>query len=183
MTDRKLALRAVQDAILPDNLSVREEGGNNRGKAVETYLASVGIHEPAAWCAAFIRYRFERASAETGIALPAGMPDSGYTPDWANWAQKTGLWVPANRVVTQKWKPRAGDLSLFYFASMGRIAHIGIVTEPWFENGVCIGAKTVEGNTGPDSGSAVARLGDGVYQKKRRTGQLGLRGGFVRIEN
>jgi hypothetical protein len=181
---RTLALRVVKDATLPDNLTVREVGGNNRGPAVETYLRSVGLGPGNPWCAAYVRYRFEKGSAETGVALPAGMPDSGYTPTWKNWAEKKGLFVPVSEAVAGKFTPRAGDLVLFYFANLdgGRIGHIGIVTEPWYDGGKLIGARTVEGNTGPDAGSSVERAGDGVYLKRRRFGQLGLRGGFVRIE-
>ena len=179
MSERMLALRVVHDALLSNNLSVREIGGNNRGKFVEKYLAAVGLPPGNPWCAAYVRARFEIACASTGIKIPAGMPDSGYTPDWKNWGVKSDLWVPVASAVAGKFVPRPGDL---HFASMGRIAHIGIVTAPWFENGKLVGVKTVEGNTGPDAGSSVERNGDGVFEKRRRFGQLGLRGGFVRVE-
>jgi hypothetical protein len=72
-------------------------------------------------------------------------------------------------------RPRRGDLALFYFSALSRIAHIGIVTkvEEW-------GVYTVEGNTSPEPSDelSVERDGDGLYAKKRNWSEFGKFGGF-----
>lgn len=166
-----IAKRAAADALA--NIGVTEEGGNNRGKYVETYLHSVGLDAGDPWCAAFVRYRFEQAAKALGVALPSNFPDSGYCPDYQSWARGRGLWIPISSDAARS--PQVGDLALFYFAGKGRVAHIGIVVEAheW-------GVWTVEGNTGPEAGTGVNRDGDGVYKKRRDWSELGTSGGFVR---
>lgn len=168
-----IARRAAADALA--NVGVTEQGGNNRGRYVETYLAAVGLDPGDPWCAAFVRFRFERAAAALGLDLPRSFPDSGYCPDFKAWGVSRKLWLPSSSTEARD-DVQVGDLALFYFASKKRVAHIGIVTElhPW-------GVWTVEGNTGPESGSGVNRDGDGVYKKRRDWSEFGgVGGGFVR---
>ena len=167
-----IALRAIADA--ERNVGIAEQGGQNRGKAVETYLASVGLPPGNPWCAAFVYYRLAAAAAHLDVALPVWLPRSGYCPDWRKAAQKRGVWIPVSEVTAGKVSPQRGDLCLFYFAAKGRVAHIGIVAEVDAE-----GCVTVEGNT--SDGSGVNRDGGGVYRKRRSWSQLGTLGGFVRI--
>ena len=89
---------------------------------------------------------------------------------------KHGLWIRVSDARAGRVKVQVGDLALFYFASKKRVAHIGIVVEvhSW-------GVVTVEGNTGPDTGTVVNRDGDGVYKKSRTWAELGSLGGFVRL--
>jgi hypothetical protein len=174
VSNRPIALNAAAQSLA--NIGVVEEG-ENRGRWVETYQAAVGIPPGSPWCAAFVRFRLERAAAGLGTQIPPGFPDSGWTPDYANWAKANGFWIPVATAEAGTVSPRIGDLACFYFAAKQRIAHIGIVVEsakPW-------GVVTVEGNTGPDSEDGVNREGDGVYKKTRTWSELGKLGGFVRI--
>ena len=165
-----IARRAALDALA--NVGVTEEGGNNSGKYVESYLASVGLDAGNPWCAAFVRFRFEKAAVALGKVLPKSFPDSGYCPDYSAWAKNRGFYLPVSSDESRD-DVQPGDLALFWFANKKRHAHIGIVTEvhPW-------GVWTVEGNTSDDSG--VNRDGDGVYKKRRDWSELGVSGGFVR---
>lgn len=167
-----IALAAVSGAL--GNVGVTEQGGENRGKAIAIYLASVGITVPAPWCAAFVYFRLFTAAKLLGLELPEGFPASGYTPDWAHWAKRSGLWIPVAEIRAGRATIRKGDLCLFYFSRMGRIAHIGIVTGPMVSGSF----PTAEGNT--SSGTGVNRDGDGVFARSRRLLELGALGGFIR---
>ena len=173
-SNRPIAMTAAYQALL--NVGVVEEG-ENRGKWVETYQAAVGIPPGSPWCAAFIRYRLEQSARSLGTTVPAGFPDSGWTPAYEAWAKQNGFWVPVSTAEVGTVKPRTGDLACFWFAAKARIAHIGIVVEPSKDWGVV----TVEGNTGPDVGDQVNRDGDGVYKKHRCWHELGTGGGFIRL--
>lgn len=172
-----IAQRAAADTQRPDVLSVREEGGNNRGKSVETYQKAAGAGPGDPWCACFAFYRLLMAALALGLSIPKTFTPRAYTPDWKSWAIANGYWTP---VAVAQAAPlhtvQVGDFAMFYFAAEGRIGHIGevVAVHDW-------GVETVEGNTGPDAGASVERNGDGVYKKKRTWSQLGSRGGFVRI--
>lgn len=168
----QIALRAIQDAELPQTLSVREKG-NNAGVYVETYLHSVGLSKGDPWCAAFVYYRLSQAAKELGKSLPNGFPKSGYCPDFKDWGKDNGLWIPASNWTQAK----RGDLVLYYFSAKERVAHIGLVSSVGSSEFI-----TVEGNTGASSSvNPVNRDGDGVYMKHRNKSMLGTYGGFVRF--
>jgi hypothetical protein len=174
MSIRPIALDAAAGALA--NVGVVEVG-ENRGKWVEMYQAAVGIPPGSPWCAAFVRFRFEKSAEKLDKELPEGFPDSGWVPSYEAWAKREGLWIP---VATARQSPtvaRPGDLCCFWFAASNRCAHIGIVVEAGTESGFV----SVEGNTGPDKGSGVERDGDGVYRKRRRWSALGIRGGIIRL--
>ncbi len=165
-----IALLAAADAEA--NVGVHEGSAENQGKYVEIYLRSVGLVPGEPWCAAFVYYRLAQAAMKLRKTLPAGFPRSGYCPDFKSWAKEHGLWLPASA------RPLRGDLCLFYFPKIGRIAHMGIVIKP-----LPLGMfRTVEGNTGPRGAiGEVDRDGDGVYSKLRRRRSLGRYGGFMRL--
>ena len=174
---RRIALAVVKGAR--QNVGVLESGVN-AGKYVEAYQKScvpvLSAGDP--WCAAFVRYRFVAAAGALGMKLPSDFPTSGYTPDWKNFAKRTGAWLPIALVKQfPDTRPRLGDLALFYFKNLKRIAHIGIVVEvhEW-------GVVTVEGNTGPDGDGLVERNGDGVHLKRREWHELGTFGGFMKVD-
>jgi hypothetical protein len=173
MPDRTIALRAIADA--ERNVGVHEVGGNNHGPAVEIYQHSVGIPPGQPWCAALVWYRLATAALWTDRTLPSWIPRSGYTPTWANAARANGHWLPVATARGGSKRPRRGDLVCFYFASLGRIAHIGIVAEVRAD-----GVVTVEGNTSPDGG--VDRDGGGIYRKMRTWSELGKYGGFILLD-
>ncbi len=123
--------------IAEAELWVREETGNNDGKRIEEYQASVGLKKGDAYCAAFISWVFKQA---------------GYS------SPKTG-WSPSLFPVAKLVKAAApGNVFGIYFPSLKRIAHCGFVTGV---KGDWVG--TIEANTNV-SGS---RAGDGVYRRLR----------------
>jgi CHAP domain len=166
-----VAQLAAKEALA--NVGVHEEGGENRGKYVETYLRSVGLSAGAPWCAAFVYYRLLQACHNLSVNPKPVPPKSGYCPDWQDWAKDNGIWLP----VDTEERILPGDLALFYFPAKGRVAHIGIVVGRMAEGQ---GVYTVEGNTGPERGE-VNREGDGVYRKEREWQEFGSRGGFIRL--
>lgn len=168
-----IAQRAASDAEA--NVGVTEQGGENAGKYVETYLHAVGLRRGDPWCAAFVRYRFEQAAHALGQSLPAGFPDSGYCPDYQHWAKERHLWIPVADAKSGAAPVQRGDLCLFHFAAKNRVAHIGIVVGT-----MAGGVVNIEGNTAAETGTTVNRDGDGVYLKHRKWSTLGTGGGFAR---
>lgn len=72
MTLSELALElAIAD------IGVREQGGNNRGAAVERYLANVGLAPGNPWCEAALWTWFDTAAAQLGLRNP--VPKTGST--------------------------------------------------------------------------------------------------------
>ncbi|AWW33235.1 CHAP domain-containing protein [Echinicola strongylocentroti] len=150
MTDT-LSIRHQVTATFLEEVGQLEVGKNNHGPAIKKYLASVGLGEGYAWCAAFVKW----------VLSENGLPASGANA----WSPS---WFPASRVIYQrnseaKGNPQSGDVFGIYFSTKKRIAHVGFIHE-WTEKY----AVTVEGNTN-DAGS---REGDGVYRKKRLKRQI-----------
>lgn len=174
-----IALRAVEVAEVEARRGVTEHGGNNRGPEVDAYLAAVGVPPGMPWCTAFVRWCLERAAGRPD--LPDGFPDSGWTPAIQAWATKRGAWIPAYGCMSRVGAdlPQRGDIALFFFAAMSRVAHSGMVTGDLSPTG---GFLCVEGNTSNPRGSLdVDRDGAGVYIKPRTLSAVGKSGGFVRL--
>jgi hypothetical protein len=166
-----ISLLAAKEALA--NVGVVESGGPNRGTYVEIYQRAAGIKPGDPWCAAYCFFRHEEAARKLELDNP--LPRSGYCPVFKNWAIKNKCWVAvATAAVRNGAGVSVGDLCLFYFRNLKRVAHIGIVVEVT-TNGVF----TVEGNTGPQGAVGVQREGDGVYKKFRGWSALGAEGGFV----
>jgi len=124
-------------ALAEKELSVREQGGNNSGPQVETYLQYVGLGKGHAWCAAFLSWLHGQAGLK--------QPRSGWSP---------GLFPSSRRISAAK----PGALLGIYIGSLRRIAHVGLVTgvrQDWIES--------IEGNTNAQG----SREGDGVYRRLR----------------
>lgn len=143
------ALRKDFIKHLNTQLNVREKTGHNDGKEVEVYLKTVGLNKGAPWCAAFTSANLN------DFKVPN--PMSGYSPNFAKqkdiiWSQKM---VKANKV---KRIPQPGDCFTLFFASLGRVAHVGFVVG---QSGIYF--LTIEGNTNGGG----SRDGDGVYCRKR----------------
>lgn len=132
-------------AVYTSQLGVREATGRNDGRAVEMYLYSVGIAKGNPWCAAFVKWSFDRAGVKTNI--------TAWSPTAFN---RTNPVLFQNRFTQQ---PRAGDVFVLWFPKLKRIAHTGFFDRQ-INNSVF---ETVEGNTN----EAGSREGDGVYRKKR----------------
>jgi hypothetical protein len=134
-------------AIFISQIGIRELTGRNDGKAVEMYLASVGLKKGPPWCAAFVSWGYGMVGIQAA--------QSAWSPDW----------FPSGRVIWKQGrgeKPQPCDVFGIYFPDKRRVAHVGIV-EQWGES-----VLTIEGNTN-DAGS---REGDGVYRKRRLPRQL-----------
>ena len=173
---RNIAIMAATDAL--SNVGVTEVGGDNKGPAVKKYLESCGLAEGYPWCAAFLVYRYRRAAHKLGLPITESWPRSAYCPDYSRWAKTNGLWIPYLSASLSPSSVRVGDMALFYFKQLNRIAHCGIVVDVhhW-------GVTTVEGNTNqiPTNITEVEREGDIVASKSRRWSDLGLYGGFAQI--
>lgn len=181
--NRPIALKALE--LARTNIGVVEVG-ENAGKAVQTYQQSCIPPLPVGspWCAAVVRYRLKQAATALGKTYDATFPRTGYTPDYSLWAKNNNKWVSVSTVDAMdehglKLVLKCGDLALFYFASLGRIGHIGVIEEvhDW-------GVITIEGNTSPEPESSehVEREGDGYYRKVRNWNEFGKFGGFVQVD-
>jgi len=99
--------------IAQGELGVKEVPmGSNWGPRVSQYLKAAGITFPAAWCASFITWCFDKAGKKITFPGPA------LVQDWDNWAAKNG------EVVTRPFK---GDLVTFDWNGDHWFDHIGIV--------------------------------------------------------
>lgn len=132
---------------------VRETEGNNRGPRIREYMATVGLSDGYAWCSGFVKWVFKQA----GIPTPGtnGWAASWFPKDKVIWQNKPGR----QNTVT----PKTGDLFSIYYASLGRIGHVGIVDH---YGGDYI--LTSEGNTN----GAGSRDGDVVARKRRSIRQI-----------
>jgi hypothetical protein len=145
LTDAALKVAQSQVGQMEDPL------GSNWGEPVESYLASVGITEPASWCAAFVYWCFEQVcEAECHIPNPL---------------TKTGAVVHAWNVAYPQHKstnipgftPQPGDIFIMEFTPTA--GHTGIVETVNADGSL----GTIEGNT-DDTGSP---QGIGVYRRTR----------------
>jgi hypothetical protein len=175
--DRPIAMQMIRNALLA--VGTQEEGENS-GDKVEFYLSQCKPPLSAGnpWCAAFVRAMMKTSATQLSTTYDTVFPRSGYTPDWANYAKQTGLWVPVASIKDESVIPRKGDIALFYFSQLGRIGHIGVVLD--------VQSKymwTIEGNTSPEpeSDGVIERDGDGVYKKNRKWSELGKLGGILRV--
>lgn len=150
-------LRAKLKQIYSSQIGVKEEGGANRGKMVEQYLAVTGLGPGYAWCAAYVSWCFIHA----GIDAPV----SAWVPSFAIQSH-----IIYKRGEPIKEIPKAGDVFMIWYDRLGRPAHIGFV-DVWQKQYVI----TVEGNTNDN----YSREGDGVYRKKRLKRQVWAVSDFI----
>lgn len=150
--DNGRRLRICEYAI--SQIGVTEKTGNNDGE-VEKYLRYVGLSKGNPYCSAFLCYVYAQDCAPN--------PRNGYSPAW--FPQKKIVYdrnSKENKVV------QAGDVFGIYFASKGRIAHVGLIIDmgsQW--------VTSVEANTSEDVNEGEAtREGQGVYKKKRLKKQV-----------
>lgn len=142
--------------------NVVEVGANNRGPRIREYLASVGLGEGYAWCAAGVFYCWDYASEVTGEPNPLeAVPLRGLVESYFETFR--------NYVVSPESAP-VGSLVLMKFGSNDRAYdHLGLLRKR-IAPGSLAGADTVEGNTGPGIGTDPVereREGDGVYLRTR----------------
>lgn len=142
--------------VAESQVGVTEVGGNNKGTKVKEYLASVGLPEGNAWCAAFVAWVFNKIGLKHSIT--AWSPTSYNKKDviYTDGEFKTTFSENDIMVMSLSYNKFKKDKSRFK-----GIGHTGIVKE--------IKSKSVdtwEGNTN-DTGTRDSRVGDGVYRKNR----------------
>lgn len=134
---------------LETQLNVRETAPN-RGYMVDKYLHSVGVDQPAPWCAAFVSYNLQQ--------FRIANPGTAWSPDYAR--QKDVIYQPKRGGKN----PLPGDVVTYYYPNLKRVGHVGFYTRK-DPSGYII---TIEGNTN----GAGSREGDGVYKKKRELSKI-----------
>jgi len=136
-------------------IGTREATGRNDGPLIEGILASTGNSKGDPYCAAFCYWCYLQAG------LGGIVPRSAWSPAWVarpTWSRDLGGATPL-----------PGDPFGIYFASKGRVAHVGLVRQ-WGRQSVV----TIEANTSPEaaSGSAADRDGGGIWSKRRLIRQV-----------
>lgn len=144
-------------------LGFTEQGGNNRGQAVELFQKYVdGKARGEPWCMSFVQFCCNQVDLTVDSFFSMSMnhrcrlyKSEHCLTTWNN--------SPENLRV---WGPEAGVVTIWQKGSLSS-GHTGIVeqTQP------VGGFFSFEGNTGP--GSAVQRNGDGVFLKLRTEQQMG----------
>jgi hypothetical protein len=142
------------------DVGVREASGHNDGPEVERYLAHVGLGAGHPWCAAFVSYELSACGVRN--------PRSAWSPAFASVADQ--VWTPrkASR------SPRPGDVFSIYFARLGRVGHVGLVSS--LDGGYI---NTIEGNTSAPG----SRDGDGVYARRRQLSKVHAITNYIRGES
>jgi surface antigen len=123
----------------------RKEIGYREGRNNDTKYGRWYPMNHNAWCAMFVSWVASQAGASNII------PKHAWTPSGAQWFKDRGRY---NKT------PKKGAIVYFFWPSMGRIAHVGIVEAVKADGSIV----TIEGNTSPNGG----RTGDGVYRLVRR---------------
>lgn len=137
------------------HIGTREATGKNDGPIIEAILASTGNSKGDPYCASFCYWCYLQAG------LGGIVPRSAWSPAWVSrptWSRERGGITP-----------RPGDPFGIYFASKGRVAHVGLVRQ-WGKQSLV----TVEANTSPEAaaGSAADRDGGGIWSKRRLIRQI-----------
>jgi hypothetical protein len=149
-------LRKQVSVTYMSQVGVAEATGNNDGIMVERYLASADLKAGDPWCAAFVNWCFE----QNGIEGPKNL--AGYSP----------AWFPKDRHSNDP--PLQADIFGIYYASKGRIAHVGFI-DRWQCNFVI----TVEGNTNEEG----SRDGGSVLIKRRLARQISITSDWISYRN
>ena len=137
--------------------------GSNRGPRVEEYLKSVHLGPGYAWCAAFVYWCFEQASASLNRVNP--LPRTAGCLD--HWNKSNGLKITSQKAIADPSLIEPGDI--FIIRGHGIKGHTGIVV------GICGEfIHTIEGNTNTFHSSE----GDGVLEQQRRIDDINV--GFIK---
>lgn len=136
--------------VYMSQIGVSEATGHNDGEHVEKYLKAVGLKKGYAWCAAYVRWCYDKAKIKTTINGAA-----------ASAHNKDNLVYYKNKMLKE---PEPGDAFTLWYTSLNRIGHTG-----FFHSKINSSVyETFEGNTGQGGAIDVGtREGDGVYHKYR----------------
>lgn len=153
------ALGHVRDyavVVARQMIGTTEEGGNNRGPAIESMLVDAGGKPGMPWCLAFVQRCYQRgfAMCATASVLPQGL-------HVGHFAQRCLRALPS----ACSNRPTVGAIALHYPDGYDAPGHCGIVT------GIhgAISLSTIEGNTN-EAGGRDSTTGDGVWPKIRPLG-------------
>lgn len=162
---KTLAAVALWRAEIDLAVPVRESPPySNLGKRVEEYQRTAGVEPPEPYCASAVFTWYKEGAAALGV--PSPLPQSGYCPDFVNWARAHGRLIPAVHALP-------GDPVFYWHESMGRFAHAGLCRASPGDGTIV----AIEANTNDDGG----REGNGVYQKVRQV--AGTRHVAVRMQD
>lgn len=117
----------------------------NRSPEIDSMNIAVGAPLGSSWCASYVSWVYNHFNIIN--------PNSAWSP---NFGLKNDCIWQYKQLNTVKLKP--GDCVTFYYSNLGRIGHVGIITNVYDDYVI-----TVEGNTN----GAGSREGSGVFKKKR----------------
>lgn len=129
-------------------IGFHETFGANDGPRIREYRKVSGFSYPVPWCAIFVKWVYAQLEIET--------PGNAWVPSWSAKSQ----YVIYYRRNARNELPCPGDAVTFYYPSMRREAHIGLVAS-WPPGDYFY---TIEGNTNAAGG----REGNSVRLKMRR---------------
>jgi cell wall-associated NlpC family hydrolase len=160
----KSPLLALLLILARKELGVKEvPPGSNRGPRVEEYLKSIHLGGGYAWCAAFVYWCFEQASAQLNRVNP--LPRTGSCLD--HWNKTHGEKITSKQAQANPALIQPGDI--FIIRRNNIQGHTGIV--------VGVSAHlihTIEGNTNAFHSAE----GDGVIELHRDISSINV--GFIR---
>jgi hypothetical protein len=143
--------------VAASQIGVREDPpGSNQGPVVDQYLASVGLDskdDSYPWCAAFVYWCFEQASAASHVANPVTRTASVLE----HWRRSPARRIDAADAIEDPALVQPGFI--FVLSTGGGAGHTGLVLA--VHGGKLV---TIEGNTN-EGGS---REGIGVFQRESR---------------
>jgi CHAP domain len=152
---------ALAVALAEEAKKIREVPPNsNRGRAVEAYLASVGLGAGNPWCAAFTYWCFEQAAIKRERANPM-VRTGGCLAHWNGAAAKGAQRITKLDAVNNPALLKPGMLFIMDFG--GGKGHTGFVVA--VRGGMI---DTVEGNTD----ASKTREGGGVYKLTRKLAEV-----------
>lgn len=133
-------------------LYVREQPpGSNRSPEIDGWLTAVNSPLGSPWCAAYV----------SGVGVEAlGIAHWPFLRTAS--VQQLVTWCMARRRTASIAKAKPGDLVVFYFQSLQRYAHIGLVATRTKGQ-----ITSIEGNTVADGALGDTREGWGVFEKVR----------------
>jgi len=126
-----------------NEIGVKEEGGNNKGKRIKEYLNSVKLDEGYAWCAAFICW---------------GLTNNDFLNPKSAWSPTVSNFNIIYRKGDKHFPSGEGLIFSLYYKNLGRIGHVGYIEDVKDDY-----VLTIEGNTNGNG----EREGDGVHRKRR----------------
>lgn len=137
--------------------------GSNSGQKVSSYLKSVCTGAGNPWCAAFVYWCFEQASAELNLDNPLVKTASCMN----HWLKTSGEKITSKQAVNDPLLIEPGTI---FIIRRGNIkGHTGIVTD--IRDGYL---RTIEGNTN----AFHAAEGGGVLALQRRFSEINM--GFIK---